>query len=81
MAEINFLFFLVVMLKAVHAQGPGLGIQICSAPGKCQQQGTGLVIDYSWTGCKDQKSCYTVKTFNLNQSVKIKVICHEFFLV
>ena len=53
-------FFLLVESYAVDPRGVSLGIQVCSGPGNCQQEGTGLVIDYHWTGCQDAYSCYNV---------------------
>ena len=34
-----------------------LPIETCTALNNCQEEQTGLVIDFHWTGCTDPKAC------------------------
>ena len=41
-------------------RGASMGIQVCYGPGNCQQENTGVVLDYRWAGCADPWNCYIV---------------------
>jgi len=48
--------------KAADPKALALNIQTCTAPGNCQQEQAGIVIDHGYV-CNDPRNCYTVSTF------------------
>ena len=52
-----------------------MAIRVCYGPGNCQQEKTGVVIDYRWTGCGDPRNCYTVSDEFIEKNILIPFMC------
>ena len=48
-----------------------MAIRVCYGPGNCQQENTGVVIDYRWTGCNDPRNCRTVSDEFIEKNILI----------
>ncbi|KAI9550245.1 hypothetical protein GHT06_001532 [Daphnia sinensis] len=58
MIRLVFLAGLMAVAAATESRQASMGIQVCYGPGNCQQENTGVVLDYRWTGCGDPYNCY-----------------------
>jgi hypothetical protein len=58
-----------------------MAIQVCSGPGNCQLENTGVVIDYRWTGCGDPLNCYTVSDEFIQINILFPFICFDMISV
>lgn len=64
MIRLVFLAGLMAVAAATESRQASMGIQVCYGPGNCQQENTGVVLDYRWTGCGDPYNCYTVTVYS-----------------
>ena len=58
-----------------------MAIRVCSGPGNCQLEKTGVVIDYRWTGCGDPRNCYTVSAEFNQINILITFMCFDLISV
>ena len=65
-----FFIFLVVV-----SESRLMAIRVCYGPGNCQQEKTGVVIDYRWTGCNDPRNCRTVSDEFIEKTYSYSHMC------
>ena len=75
MIGLIFLAGLLAVNGSPESRQASMGIQVCTGPGNCQVENTGVVLDFNWYGCGDPYNCYTVSyLFSISLNCLLKIL-------